>query len=244
MFKKRAVLAFLPFFVVQISLSMAVTNKFGPYTGQISSYNAAGVVPYAKDANGKIFVLLGYAHAGASNGYWAQFGGRRENQDNNNPLFTAAREGAEELAFIFDTDQDLETLLHRNKKYGSTFKVSKSGSTTYQIFLNTQGMYERTARYYPLFFPRISYDAALSQKFQQRIALYGTRLPHCWNETKRIAWVPLDDLIAAIDSAYKNHPQSGQHSVYVMVNGHNLHIYEGLAKKFKNPVVRQALKNI
>ncbi len=57
---------------------------------------AAGVVPYSKAKNGKVYVLLGrqalYPHASA--GLWKGFGGRRD--DGETLIFTALREAKEE----------------------------------------------------------------------------------------------------------------------------------------------------
>lgn len=233
----------------QLCFSMAVsTNGFGPYTGITQSYKAAGVVPYAR-YNGKTYLLLGFAKVGASAGKWAQFGGGKDPIDNNNPLYTAAREGAEELSFMFDTDQNLNHLINIKNKYGHGCRLDKAGSFTYQTFLNTNGMYQKTSHAgYPIFFPRIIYDSLLPSSFLTRLQNYGKTLPFSWKETERIGWISVQDFVDALDDAFKKDPKHGEKHVYVTVtNGgasYTWHIWEGLAGKFKDSSVRQALRNL
>lgn len=64
-----------------------------------TAYKAAGIIPYAKDANfPHLMILLGLERRGKQTA-WSEFGGKREKCDAGDTKHTAAREFCEETKF-------------------------------------------------------------------------------------------------------------------------------------------------
>lgn len=184
----------------------------------ITQYNSAGILPFAVDSNGQINLLVGLENRPFKNGpvqtYAMDFGGKLDPQDNNNPLYSAAREGSEELAFIYDeTPADFKKVLDARKKFGKNFNVRTSGARSYQRILQKllqdeitgkPALYNNNNNFYVMYFPRFSYRD-IDQLFQNRIQQYGAQIPHDWHEKNRLVWLNLKDLINAIKarSSYK-----------------------------------------
>ena len=73
----------------------------------------AGVLPYAYDSQGTLYVLLGRERWGREAGLWSGFAGRVEPREHGAPLLTAAREAFEESSGILGTEEDLIAILPR-----------------------------------------------------------------------------------------------------------------------------------
>ena len=98
-----------------------------------ASYHSAGILPYAIDQNNEIWLLVGL-EPGRNNQAF-DFGGKKDPEDNNNSAFTAAREGSEELLFIFDEDeQEFQRILNLGRAKGKNFDISKANSRTFTQF--------------------------------------------------------------------------------------------------------------
>ncbi len=174
---------------------------------QVAGYQAAGIVPYAID-KGKAWILVGLEPARANDAF--DFGGKKDSQDNNDPRYTAAREGAEELLFIYDeTPESFERLLAIHQKHGKTFSPHAAKSRTYERILGKIIKDETTGLpapsvlnngYYMSYFVRFSYRD-VNQLFQDRIKKYGGRIPHEWKEKGKLVWLAVDDVKAALNSA-------------------------------------------
>lgn len=147
---------------------------------------------------GKVKVLLGLSSVHDDQA--SDFGGLRDAIDCYNPGQTAAREGCEELMFIFDHEADFKRLLVLRNTYGKKFDIVQASSSTYGHLYN--GMDDGLSTFsdgYIMYFVNIPYQKNLSQLFLQRKALYEGLLPHCWDETVRLVWVDIDELFEAID---------------------------------------------
>lgn len=179
----------------------------------IASYAAAGILPFAVDSNGNVHLLVGLENRSFKNGpvktYAMDFGGKIDAQDNNNPAYSAAREGAEELAFIYDeTPADFQRVLNVRKKYGQGFNVNASGARTYKRILEkiqkdeitgNPALYNNNNNFYIMYFPRFSFRD-VNQLFQNRIRQYGAQIPHDWHEKNQLVWLPVNDVIKAIQA--------------------------------------------
>lgn len=177
----------------------------------ITGYKAAGILPFGVDPQGKIHLLVGLENRSFKNSsvqaYAMDFGGKIDAQDNNNPAFSAAREGTEELTFIYDeTPADFKRMLDAYKKFGHNFNVNTSGARTYKRILQKiqqdevtgkPALYNNNNNFYVMYFPRFSYRDA-NQLFQARIAQYGAQIPHEWHEKSRLVWLKLTDVMNAI----------------------------------------------
>lgn len=177
----------------------------------ITSYKAAGILPFAVDSNSNVHLLVGIENRSFKNGpvqaYAMDFGGKIDAQDNNNPAYSAAREGAEELAFIYDeTPADFKRVLDARKKFGKTFNVNASGARSYKRILQKikqdeisgkPALYNNNNNFYIMYFPRFSFRD-VNQLFQTRINQYGAQIPHDWHEKNRLVWLPVKDVINAI----------------------------------------------
>jgi hypothetical protein len=99
----------------------------------LDAYRGAGVLPYAFDAQGDIQVLVGSSsvHKGTA----SDFGGLKDDIDAWNPLYTAAREGCEELMFIFDSTSSFEELIKGRNCFGKDFNLLKAQSASYAQIL-------------------------------------------------------------------------------------------------------------
>ncbi|GMU19663.1 MAG: hypothetical protein AMXMBFR12_08550 [Candidatus Babeliales bacterium] len=181
----------------------------------ITSYKAAGILPFAVASNGDIFLLVGLENRSFKGGpvkaYAMDFGGKIDAQDSNNPAYSAAREGAEELAFIYDeTPTDFKRVLDIRKKFGPNFNVNASGALSYKRILNKiqkdaitgkPALYNNNNNFYIMYFPRFSYDTPsrnVPQLYQMRLKQYGNQIPYEWREKSQLIWLPVKDIINAI----------------------------------------------
>ena len=71
----------------------------------------AGVVPFCRDASGKLRVLLGREQHGRQAGFWAAFTGGPERRDGGCAYAAAAREAHEESRGLLGSSRLLERLL-------------------------------------------------------------------------------------------------------------------------------------
>ena len=71
----------------------------------------AGVVPYAYDSQGLLYLLLGRERWGREEGLWSGFAGRVESREEGAPLLTAAREAFEESSGILGSEAELLAML-------------------------------------------------------------------------------------------------------------------------------------
>lgn len=163
------------------------------------NYRAAGILPYAFDADGNLQVLLGLSSV--HNNKASDFGGYKDPVDSNNPYWTAAREACEELMFIFDTHDQFLQLLVGRRAQGKNFNPFKAGSKTYHFLFNK--LHEPTSCYsmhhgYQMHFINIDYQPFLPELFACIKDTPFNHLPKCWHETSRLAWTKLDDILHAI----------------------------------------------
>lgn len=162
-------------------------------------YHAAGVLPYAVGADGTLKFLLGLSsvhHNQASD-----FGGLQDEIDKNNPQKTAAREGCEELMFIFDKNLMFEKILESYNKYKKLFDLSKIQSVSYnQLLTAIHKAHFSISNNYIMYFINIPYQKNLPDLFKQRKANYKELLSSCWDETVRLVWVDVDELFDAINN--------------------------------------------
>lgn len=78
---------------------LALSFIFFHFSNTEKEFNA-GVMPYAIDESGEVFILLG-----EEDGYWEDFIGRPEDKDKMNPIETAVREFIEETNCYFNKDE-------------------------------------------------------------------------------------------------------------------------------------------
>lgn len=79
----------------------------------------AGIIPYAKDAYGRMHVLFGKEAFGSDKGRWSGFAGRFDRPDEI-PIDVAAREGFEESMGVLGTPRYLKQQLLR---YGTAVPI-------------------------------------------------------------------------------------------------------------------------
>ena len=146
-----------------------------------ASYHSAGILPYAVDDQNNIWLLVGL-EPGRNNQAF-DFGGKKDPEDNNNSAFTAAREGSEELLFIYDEDeQEFQRILNLGRTKGKNFDISKANSRTFTRILDKINdkttTFSTTARGYITYLVQVTYrpDEA-PQLFAQRRQNYGKQLP-------------------------------------------------------------------
>ncbi len=188
-------------------LGLAILGLYGQQILKAEDYvyRAAGVLPYAVDASGRTKILLGLSSVHADQA--SDFGGLRDSIDGFNPLVTAAREGCEELMFIFDGDSSFNRILTKRYSYKKGFDISKAHSATYKrlIDLLPDCPYSYSERYI-MHFIQVPYQPELPKRFLQRKAAYAGKLPHCWNETVRMVWADLEAVLVAINVRTPGNP--------------------------------------
>lgn len=189
-----------------MKLSLLITI-FTPFLGLLTphihaegttSYHAAGVLPYAIDGTGRVKILLGASSVHKNQ--LSDFGGLRDEIDGYSPQRTAAREGCEELMFIFDGERAFKKIVSLRNTFKKKFDITKARSRSYKRLRNA--MFHACPRVtnsgYIMHFIQIPYDETISTTFDKRKGLYQTLVPKCWNETVALVWVDLDDLLSAI----------------------------------------------
>lgn len=162
-------------------------------------YRAAGVLPYAFDGNGTMQFLVGLSSVHGDQA--SDFGGLRDDEDNNDPVHTAAREGCEELMFIFDANESFEKLSVLADKHGKDFDVRKANSATYQmLYAAAKKASYSFSNNYRMYLVPIDYQENIVGRFQKRKDAYERKLRSCWNETTSLAWIAADAIFQKIDT--------------------------------------------
>ncbi len=180
-------------------LLTALWTSFGlSFGAKDFSYYAAGVLPYALDADGQLQFLLGLSSVHADQA--SDFGGLQDKIDDHYPQRTAAREGCEELMFIFDTDPSFKRILKLRNSYGKYFDMVKVHSVSYNRLYAamSKSCLSSLSDNYIMHFIAIPYQENIPVMFQQRKLMYKGLLPHCWDETVRLVWVSVDEVFEAI----------------------------------------------
>jgi hypothetical protein len=176
-----------------------------------AAYHAAGVLPYAIDANNKAWLLLGSEDI--KSGQVSDFGGGKDYDDKDDSAVTAAREGCEELLFMFDEETKTFPALLKSKL---SHCFDFNASATYKLLLHdikhNKTSYNSTFNGYVTHFVKIPYNTHLPTDFHARKKKYSSKLPFCWNEKVSLYWVPLEEILIAIakskdlNSVYINTP--------------------------------------
>jgi hypothetical protein len=167
---------------------------------QVFAYKAAGILPFAYDENDRLCFLLGLSSVHGDKA--SDFGGLRDASDNNKPYLTAAREACEELMFILDADESFKQIRKSRNRFGWKFDIEKTDSNSFKYFLQAsscQCIVNSTSDYCMYLMP-IKYSTSLPSQFAKRKRDYGHKVPHCWNETTRLVWVPVENVYKAIDN--------------------------------------------
>lgn len=220
---------------IKKSLIIALSTIGCLFSSQaMAHYHAAGVLPYAYDSKGNIKVLMGLSSVHGDQA--SDFGGLRDDIDALNPIRTAAREGCEELMFIYDPTSSFKGLLELRNLYGKGFNLFKATSATYTLILSklTPDCPFSVSSKYCMYFINISYQEDLPKLFLKRKAKYKGLLPKCWNETVKLVWEDLEEVLKAIDTPRSFGP--------VKINGYSL--YEPFVQSLKAARDTGILKNL
>lgn len=159
-------------------------------------YHSAGVLPYAINSQNKVLLLVGLEPGRGNQAF--DFGGKQDPEDNNNARYTAAREGTEELLFLYDQDpQEFERILTLYRTYGKRFQLYKTNSKTYKYFTETLKVSPSSlSRGYITYFVKVPYNAEIPKFFIDRRKSH--RLPSSWIEKNQLVWLSLDEVIKAL----------------------------------------------
>lgn len=187
-------------------------------------YHSAGVVPYAVDNANQVWILVGTEPARQNQAF--DFGGKKDPVDKDNPLYTAAREGAEELLFLYDeTDQEFMNLIELAQKYGKNLNLHRANSITYlQLLHNINDNHKSLSNGYMTYFVKVPYQANIPSRFEVRYRNFkgGSRkVPYNWFEKNHLYWVKLADLINALTTQNVNSMMvmaenlNGKHQIYL-----------------------------
>ena len=197
-------------FYTKLALSTALALQLA-YTDTAAAYHAAGVLPYAVDTNNKVWLLLG--SEAIKSGQACDFGGGKDYDDKDDSAVTAAREGCEELLFIFDEEaKAFPTLLKSKLGYCFDFNASSTYKKLLHDIKHNKTSYNSTFNGYVTHFVKISYDVHLPTLFEARKKKYAGKLPFCWNEKVCLYWVPLQEVLGAITKS------PDIYSVYVLTS--------------------------
>lgn len=178
-------------------LSFLILSSNFLLQGMGTYYHSAGILPYAIDGN-RVLLLVGLEPFRNNQAF--DFGGKADPEDNNNPRYTAAREGAEEMLFLFDQNsQEFERILTLYKTHGKKFELHKANARTYKYFTETlKSSPTVISRDYITFFAKVDYNPALSKLFADRHNTFGSRLPSSWREKNRLVWLELNEVVKAL----------------------------------------------
>ena len=159
------------------------TERYNTFSRKEKYYNiySAGVLPYTYDPKGKIYFLLGKD----IDGVWSDFGGRVENEDNDDHSKTASREFYEETLGSIITINECYIKLTQ----GNPLKIiskTLNGSPYYMYFLYIDfkdwgDIFNRTYNF-------LKYSNAPTKIF----------------EKTQIRWISLETIIQAIDNKCNN----------------------------------------
>lgn len=160
-------------------------------------YHSAGFAPYAIDTNNKKWILVGLEPFRGNQAF--DFGGKKDDEDHDDSRYTAAREGTEELLFLFDVTDNFNRIVKIYNSHKNDFKLYKAGSSTYD-FLRAAMKNSPTSlsRGYVTYFVKIDYNPTLPQNFINRRK--SQMLPSAWIEKNQLVWLPLDEIIRALNT--------------------------------------------
>ena len=179
------------FLTIIIGCSNYTTHAMAPQY----NYHSAGVTPYAVDSTNKKWVLLGLEPLRGNQAF--DFGGKKDPEDHNEPRYTAAREGTEELLFLLDDQTNFNRIVSIYNKHPRDFELYKANSTTYNSLREAMKTSPSSiARGYVTYFVKINYDPNIPQNFTDRRK--SQRLPGSWIEKNQLVWIPVNDLIDAL----------------------------------------------
>lgn len=211
--------------------SLAAMQQRFPY------YHSAGVVPYAVDSANQVWILVGTEPARSHLAF--DFGGKADPEDKGNPAFTAAREGAEELLFLYDeNDQEFVRLAGLAQRHGKQFNLYKANSVTYPRLLDkAQTGFNSLSNGYMTYFVKISYRSQVPDMFEARYQKFNRQIPYSWKEKSQLYWIKLTDLINALQNArdINNVFVAGQNS---KVGSKKIQLFPAFAQS-----LRDALRN-
>lgn len=158
-------------------------------------YHSAGVTPYAVDASKKTWILVGLEPLRGSQAF--DFGGKKDPEDHNEPRYTAAREGTEELLFLLDDQTNFNRIVSIHNLHPRNFELYKANSTTYNVLRAAmKSSPSSLERGYVTYFVKIDYNSNIPQNFINRRK--SPKLPGSWIEKNQLVWLPLDQVIAAL----------------------------------------------
>ena len=178
--------------IYAISILLIHSTSFIPAMVGQYNYHSAGILPYAIDTNNTKWVLAGIEPLRGNQAF--DFGGKKDPEDNNNPRYTAAREGTEELLFLLDDATNFNRIVGIHAKHPRDFELHKANSFTYHTFReNMKKSPSSLARDYVTFFVKINYDPSIPQNLVNRRK--SQRLPGSWIEKNQLIWLPLNEII-------------------------------------------------
>eukprot|EP00698_Gefionella_okellyi_P025662 TRINITY_DN9464_c0_g1_i1.p1 TRINITY_DN9464_c0_g1~~TRINITY_DN9464_c0_g1_i1.p1 ORF type:complete len:348 (-),score=61.80 TRINITY_DN9464_c0_g1_i1:87-1130(-) len=171
------------------------------------AYQGAGVLPYTI-VNGGVLVLLGAEQTrkdGTGLGYWADFGGKREESDANE-LCTAAREFAEETKGVFNDGIDAATS-------ASQSTVDSSRKAMLSTLTTASGVQRVCFKTYVLFIAPVPYvDERVFAVFPSTAGPTNA-LEFAVGEKRDIAWIPAEKLVYAALTYEPMHHRQRRHMV-------------------------------
>mgnify|MGYP001270618519 CR=1 FL=1 len=139
---------------------------------------SAGILPFCYDDEGNILFLLG---KDTCENTWSDFGGRAENRDYGNKIYTAAREFYEESMGTIMNMHQIKMLLKDKKNFTMITTKTLNGSPYYT------------------FVTKINYNE-YSEDFQKRreFNIYAN-MDNKFLEKKEIRWVSKETLLNSLD---------------------------------------------
>ena len=165
-------------------------------------YKAAGIVPYALDESGDVWILAGADSL--KNNQLCDFGGLKDSNDGNKSEVTAAREAAEELLFILDKDATFNELLKDKAVNASAtqnylLNCIKSSKDCFKLINENYG--------YISYYIKVPFNAELTQLFKQRKNAYKDQLPAALNEKEDVRWVNLSEIVKTTEKEISSSAQ-------------------------------------
>jgi len=225
---------------IQFFVGLSLLAPLGQAMQKPISYHGAGIVPYAVDQNNEVYILVGIEPGRGNQAF--DFGGAKDPEDKENPAFTAAREGSEELLFLYDeNDQDFRRLLNLHRAHGKAFNLYRARSRTYERILDKirdrDTSFQSFSGGYVTHFVKISFRTHVPQLFKQRYQQYAGRLPYCWAEKSHLVWLKLKDVVNALGQS------KDLHNIFVPTNqGRQVHIFYPFAQSLKTADQNGTLK--
>jgi len=157
-------------------------------------YHSAGILPYAID-NQKKWLLVGLEPYRNNQAF--DFGGKKDPEDHDNSRYTAAREGTEELLFLYDDANNFDRIVKIYNAHKDNFQLYKADSKTYHFFREAMKHSATSeSRGYITYFVKIDYNPELPKNFINRRK--SQRLPGSWIEKNQLVWLSLDEIVTAL----------------------------------------------